>query len=422
MDPGSWFMIVLIVVLIALSAFFSGTETAFSSLNRIRMKHEAENGNTHAKKAIDISDNFDAAITTILIGNNIVNIASTAIATVLFTTWMPTFGAAVSTVVMTVTVLIFGEILPKSIAKENSEPFALRVAGILSFLMTVFKPAVWFFRMLKKLASKMGKSGEEKPSVTEEELKYIIETIETEGVLEEQESDLVQSALDFDEISVKEILVPRVDMFAIDAKEDLDDILKHVMEEHYSRVPVYEKNIDNVIGILSIRDLMEAKLKGEEIDIKKMLNPVVFVHRSMKISTALNMLKKNKQHMAVVTDDYGGTKGLVTMEDILEELVGDIWDESDEVVTEFRKITENSYEVSGDMNVYELFDEIEFAPRDFPNNYTTVGGWVLDVMEHIPELNESFEYENLRVTVWEIEDQRIKKLLVEKIEKPSEDE
>lgn len=415
-------MVVLIAVLIALSAFFSGTETAFASLNRIRMKHEAENGDVRAKRAIDISDNFDAAITTILIGNNIVNIASTAIATVLFTKLLPSSGAAVSTVVMTVLVLIFGEVLPKSFAKENSEGLALKVSGILSVLMTIFKPAVWFFKTLKKLASKMSKATEEQPSVTEEELKYIIETIETEGVLEEQERDLVQSALDFDDISVKEILVPRVDMFAVDVKEDIDTILSQVMEEHYSRVPVYEKSIDNIIGILSIRDLMEAKVKGEEINIREMLNQAIFIHRSMKVSAALNVLKKNKQHMAVVTDDYGGTKGLVTMEDILEELVGDIWDESDEVVSEIRQITENSYEVSGDMNVYELFEEIDFEPKDFSNNYTTVGGWVLDVIEHIPELNESFEFEGIRVTVWEIEDQRIKKLLIEKQEKNSDGE
>ncbi len=408
-------MVILIVVLIAMSSFFSASETAYSSLNRIRLKHEAENGDARAKRAIDISDNFDAALTTILIGNNIVNIASTAIATVLFTRWFPASGAAVSTVVMTITVLIFGEVMPKSFAKENSEKFALSVSGILCTLMTIFKPAVWFFRMLKKFASKMGKTVDEQPSVTEEELKYIIETIETEGVLEEQERDLVQSALDFDDISVKEILVPRVDMFAVDIKEDIDVILKQVMEEHYSRVPVYEKSIDNIIGILSIRDLMEARLKGEEINIKEMLNQAVFIHRSMKVSAALNVLKKNKQHMAVVTDDYGGTKGIVTMEDILEELVGDIWDESDEVIDEFRQITENSFEVSGDMNVYEMFEEIDFEPKEFSNNYTTVGGWVLDVIEHIPELNESFEFENIRVTVWEVEDQRIKKLLVEKL-------
>lgn len=415
-------MIVLVVILVALSAFFSASETSYSSLNRIRLRHEAENGDARAKKAIEISDNFDAALTTILIGNNIVNIASTAIATVLFTTWLPNSGAAVSTIVMTVIVLIFGEVLPKSFAKENSESFALSIAGILKLLMTVFKPAVWFFKMIKNLAMKMSKTMDEQPSVTEEELKYIIETIETEGVLEEQERDLVQSALDFDDISVKEILVPRVDMFAVDIKEDIDTILKQVMEEHYSRVPVYEKSIDNIIGILSIRDLMEARIMGKEINLRDMLNQAVFIHRSMKVSAALNVLKKNKQHMAVVTDDYGGTKGLVTMEDILEELVGDIWDESDEVVNEIIQITENSYEVSGDMNVYEMFEEIDFEPKEFSNNYTTVGGWVLDVVEHIPELNESFEFENIRVTVWELEDQRIKKLLVERLETEDDEE
>ena len=421
LDP-SWLMAASIVVLIGLSAFFSGTETAFSSLNRIRMKHQADEGDPRAATALSIADDFDAALTTILIGNNIVNIGSTAIATVLFTNLLGASGAAVSTVVMTILVLIFGEIMPKSLAKENSEKVALGVGPILHALMVFFKPAVWFFKGLKSLASRLGRAGASEPSVTEEELKYIIETIETEGVIDEAERDLVQSALDFDDISVKEILVPRVDMFAVDIEDTPQEIFDQVMEENYSRIPVYEKSIDNIIGILSARDLLEARVKGEEIDIRSLLNSAVFIHRSMKISAAMNVFKKHKQHMAIVTDDYGGTQGLVTMEDILEELVGEIWDESDEVVNEFRPITEDSFEVSGDMNVYEMFEEIGVElPRDFSGNYTSVSGWVLDVMEHIPERNESFEFCGVRVTVWELEDQRITKLLVEKLPK-EEDE
>ncbi len=414
MDSTDSLSILLIAILVALSAFFSSTETAFSSINRIRMQNYAEDGNEKAKLVLKIANQYDKALSTILIGNNIVNIASTAVATLFFTKLCGAErGAAVSTVVMTLAVLTFGEILPKNFAKANSEKIAMGVAGILNMLMWLLTPIVAVF---VKMSAALNKNVDEQPSVTEQELKYIIETIKEEGVLEEQESELAQSALEFDDIVVQEILTPRVDMAALNVDDTQQHILKIVEEEGYSRMPVYKDTIDNIIGIVRVKDILFRVAHNEPIELEKILRPCTYVHRTMKIAQLLNLLRRNKNYVAIITDDYGGTMGMVTMEDILEELVGDIWDESDEVVDELVQVNENTYEVNGDCNIYDLFKHLHLDERELECSAHTVGGWTMETFERIPHEGESFVWGELRVTVMNIEDQRITKLKVEKLE------
>lgn len=413
MDSISWVMYLLLLVLVGLSAFFSASETAFSTVNKIRLKHYAEEGSHKALTALEVAENYDNTISTILIGNNIVNIGSASLATVIATALFGAAGAAISTVVMTIVVLIFGEILPKSFAKANSEVVALRTAGIIRFLMMILSPIVKLFKILTDSITKTDELSEKTPTVTEQELKIIIEAIEEEGVLEEQESELVQSALEFDEIMVQEVLTPRVDMVAIDLNDDIGDIVEEVLQERFTRIPVYEKNIDNVIGVLQTRDLLEQVIRGTEIDVRSLLSDALFVHKTKKISSLLADFKRKRLHMAVVTDDYGGTMGIVTMEDLLEQLVGDIWDEDEEEEHDLVKVGDNKFEVSGDMNVYDLLEIIEYNDKNFDSEYNSMSGWALEMFQRIPEVGDSFVYDTLKVTVTALEEQRITKLLVE---------
>lgn len=402
-----------LIVLIILSAFFSASETAYASVNKIRLKNYADEGNKRAKTALYIAENFDNALSTILIGNNVVNITATSMATILFTNLFGASGAAIATVVMTIIVLIFGEILPKSYAKQNSEKIALWESSILLLLMKLSSPIVWVFIKIKTIFTS-SKSSETVPSMTEQELKYIIETIEEEGVLHEQESELIQSALAFDEITVQEILIPRVDMVAFSVDQDVEEIKERIIREKFSRIPVYEKSIDKIIGTLGARTFFENIITNKNLSIKEMLIDCLFVHKTMRISALLSEFKRRKLHIAIVKDDFGGTMGMVTMEDILEQLVGDIWDEHDEVIHEICKISDTMFEVSGDANIYEMFAYIGIEDRTFDSDYNTLSGWAFEVLEHIPQVGENFAYKNLSLTIMQMEDNRIIKLLVEK--------
>ncbi len=417
MDDGLLYFV--LVLLIAGSAFFSGSETALSTFNRVRMKNAAEEGDKKAKKVLKVADDYDKTISTILIGNNIVNIASSSLATVLLLKIFPHNGALISTIVMTVVVLIFGEVTPKSMAKAQADKLALLVAPIIDFLRTVFTPVSF---LLVKLTNQLNKNvDDDQPSVTEEELISIIESIEEEGVLDEAESDLVQSALEFDEIEVQEVLTHRVDMIAMDLDDPWEEQLKLVQNEGISRFPVYEDTIDHIVGVVRAKDLLLAEVSGQR-DLRKLITPIMFVHSTMSISTLLNDLRRQKMQMAIVTDDYGGTLGLVTMEDCLEELVGEIWDEYDKVEEEFIDLGNDVYEVSGEMNIYDMFDNLDINTRNLESDYNTLSGWTVEQMEHIPQVGESFTYENLRVTVKEMEEQRITKLTVERFPLPDSDE
>ena len=398
-----------------LSAFFSSTETAYSSVNQVRLKSYADNGSKKAKKAYRISENYDKALSAILVGNNIVNIAASSLCTLLFVSFFgEANGTLLSTVILTVVILIFGEVLPKNIAKENSEKVAMAFSTPLYLIMLLLSPVTFLLLKLSSLAKRVASKGktEKEPTVTEDELKYIVESIEDEGVLEEQESELVQSALDFDEKTAADILTPRVDMTAVNIDDDPGKIKDVIMKERFSRIPVYKDNIDNIIGILHSRDFLEALLVGSQPDIKNLIQPAFFIYRSKKLSALLADFKHKKLHIAVVTDDYGGTLGIVTMEDLLEQIVGDIWDEDEEIEHKFKKLGENKYEISGDMNIDDMLELLEKDDKYIRSDSKSVGGWVIEQIGDIPETGSSFEYKDLSVTVGEMEDQRITSITI----------
>ncbi len=405
--------VIIIIVLILLSAFFSASEMAFSSVNRIRLRNFSNQGDKRADVALKIVNDFDKALTAILIGNNIVNIASTSIATIVFTQKFGTASVGISTLVMTFVVLVFGEILPKSLAKENAESFTLAIAKIMSVLIFVLTPIINLFIALKKGVSKLfGKNSINNPSVTEEELKYIIEEIEDEGVLEEQESDLVRSALEFDEIAINEILIPRVNITGIEISEDTEKIKEIFLAERYSRLPVFDKTIDNIIGIIHQKDFFELYLKGEK-EIKQIVQDAFYISEHKKISEVLSAMQRTKTHMAIVLDQYGGTAGLVTLEDIIEELVGEIYDENDEEENDFEVIGESSYEISGGLSISDLQEYLELDEDIIETECNSVGGWVMELMEHIPEKGEKVEWGIFAITVLDVEEQRIRRLHLE---------
>lgn len=419
-DPANLGQYILLVVLTALSAFFSASETAFSSVNKIRLKNYVSDGNRKAERALKIAEDFDRMLSAILIGNNIVNIASASIGTVIFTKLFGAAGAAISTVVMTIVVLIFGEILPKSYAKENSEKVTMNFAAPLNAVMVVLTPLVWVFTKLQSLV-KSKKGDEDTPSVTQEELKFIIEEIEDEGVLQESESELLQSALEFQEITVDEILTPRVDLVAADVNDSVEEIKALFMEHRYSRIPIYEKTVDSIIGVLWERDFFRELINGNEVDIRSLTRKTIFVPEKQLISSLMRELQMSKIHMAVVTDSYGGTVGIVTLEDIVEELVGEIWDEKDEVIETIVKLDDNEYIVDADLNVFDMLEELEIELKDFEPESNTVGGWVLEEMKKIPEEGESFEYTPMTVTIHEVSEKRVEKIKV-KVEIPEPEE
>ena len=418
-----WFSYILLVILIALSAFFSASETAYTTVNKIRLQNYVDAGSKKAKTALFIAENYDRTLTTILIGNNIVNIGASSIATLLFVKLFGPSGAAISTAVMTILILIFGEVLPMSFAKESSEKFALAFSRSLRILMTVFWPVVFLFIQLKKVAKHISPIKEEEtPTVTEQELKFIVESIEDEGVLEKQESELVQHALEFDEKTVQEVLTPRVDMTTLDIEDDLQTNIGLVLTERFSRIPVCRGTSDRIIGILHTKDLLEALVRGDAIDLASMVQPAFFVYKTKKLSSLLADFKRNKTHVAIVTDDYGGTVGMVTMEDLLEELVGDIWDEDEEIIRDFVRIDSQHFLISGDLTIRELFDHLDLPFSNLESNHTSCGGWALEALGHIPQAGEAFRFKNMTLTIQEMDDQRVKKLSVYLAPQPEEEE
>lgn len=405
MDNQNLGRIILIIVAMIFSALFSSCETAFSSVNKIRLKNYAAQGDKRAEKALKIANSFEDALTTVLVGNNIVNITMASVSTVLFTTLFGSGAVGISTAVTTVLVLIFGEILPKSYAKENAERLSLFFAGPLSFLIILFKPIIFIFN---KLASIL-KNGKVEPSVTEDELKYIIEEIEEQGVLEEQEGDLVRSALDFDEITVNEILIPRVKVIGVEKNASIDEIKSLFIDEMYSRLPVYDKSLDNIIGMITNKRFFKMLAQGGN-DITEIIQDVAHFSDLKLISEALRDMQRSKTHLAVVLDQYGGTKGIVTLEDIIEELVGEIYDENDEVIPSIVKISENEYEVSGDLSISDMLDQLGLDEDMIESTYTSVGGWVTEILEHIPEQNETAEYGAFKITVLQVKEQSVEKI------------
>lgn len=416
--------IFLIIILIMCSAFFSATETALSSANKIRLKNMADNGSHAAQHTLNVLAKYDKALTTILIGNNIVNIACSSIATIIAIQLVgEQYGSLVSTIATTVIVLIFGEVLPKSIAKDFAEPVAMFSSAVISFLMVIFTPFSAFFILLKKGMSKIFHR-KKSVSMTEEELKVMIDEIEDEGVLETQESDLVRSALEFDEITVDEIITPRVRITAVEVGENINDVRRKFLQEEYSRMPVYERTLDNIIGIITEKEFFKQYEKSGDFTIRSIMQETIYLPQMQKLSEVFRTMQKQKCHMSVVLDQHGGTLGIVTMEDILEELVGEIWDESDEVKSPVTVVGNNIFEVYGDVSLNSLrrFLESRDIPADIESEAHTVAGWVLGLFGSIPKSGDEITNGCFKVTVLDAAELRVNRVRIEIINTESEEQ
>ena len=389
MDDGSITLLVALIVLIAFSAFFSASETAFSSLNQIRLKSRAEEGDTSAARVLAMAEKYDKLLSSILIGNNIVNIAAASIGTVLFTKWLgEERGATASTVVLTIVVLIFGEVTPKTLAKEMPETIATAVSPVLNLLMTFFTPLTWLFSQWKKLLGRFVHSSES-DAITEGELITMVSEAENDGELTDRESQLIRSAIEFDDVEVEEILTPRVDVVAVEDDISLEELAQTFAESGYSRLPVYHDTVDNIIGVVHEKDFYIARLK-KSVTMEDLIAPTLYTTGSTQISQLLRTLREQHHHMAVVVDEYGGTEGIITLEDILEELVGEIWDEHDEATEDFRQQSDGSWLVSGSASVDDLYETLDL-PEDEDIDSNTVNGLVQEKTHHLPKVGDHFQ-------------------------------
>ena len=403
--------IIIIVVCVILSAYFSATETAFSTFNRIRVKNMAEKGNKKAALALRLSDNYDSLISAILIGNNIVNILASAMATLLFAKLIVNqdLAATVSTGVLTVVLLIFGEISPKTIAKYNPESFVLFSAPIINFVRVILFPFIIIFNGWQKLLAKLFKKNEDQ-GMTEEELISIIEEAEEEGDIDKEESDLIKSAIEFGDLEVGDIFTPRIDITSLPVGADKETVAKTFSESGYSRLPVYDGDIDNVVGILYYKDFYTVAYKTN-VALEEIIKPVIYVAKTQPVNELMKELQEKQLHMAVVTDEFGSTAGIVTLEDILEEIVGESWDEHDEIIEEIKEVGENEYVVSGKANTEKLFDELDIDLDD-EIDAVTVGGWAMEVLGKIPEVGDTFEEHGVAVEVLEMDGRRVESVHV----------
>lgn len=411
---------IAITVLIAVSAFFSGTEIAYSSANPVRLKNLGKNGESFAlKTAIKVLDNYENLLSTILIGNNIANMASSSIATLVVIGWWGEDYAWTSTVIMTMLVLTFGEILPKVIAKQLPETFCVLSAVPIYILSLILKPLNFVIMAFVNLVSKLWQRGvTDSEAVSEDDFENIIDIVEDEGVLDEEQCDLLQNALDFDEVLAYEIITHRVDMDAIDIRDPYEVNVRKCEESTYSRLPVYEDTTDNIIGILHLNHFYKKYVDGKKVNFRDLLLPVNFVHKTMSLPDVLEKMKENKCHMVVVLDEYGGTMGILTMEDVLEQLVGEIWDESDEIEREFVCIDETHFEADGDMRVYDFFDEFDIdidEDEDFEGDTATVGGWTVTMLDGEVNEGDTFTFENLEISVLKVDGYRIERIGVHEL-------
>jgi putative hemolysin len=408
MDDGSMTLWVTLVILVAFSAFFSASETAFSSLNQIRLKSRADDGDRTAARVLAMSEQYDKLLSTILIGNNIVNIAAASIGTIIFTKMLGAErGATVSTMVLTIVVLIFGEVTPKSLAKENAESFAMFSAPLLRVFLAILRPVNFIFSQWKRLLGLLFRHQPDE-GITEEELITMVDQAENEGGLDQHEGQLIRSAIEFNDLEVEEILTPRVDIVAAEDTATMDEIAAIFAENGYSRLPIYHDTIDNIIGVIHEKDFHAARYHGQE-DVSAIVSNVLYTTGSTKISDLLRILQRAKAHMVIVVDEYGGTEGLCTLEDIVEELVGEIWDEHDEVIEEFKKQSDGSYLISCNANLTDLYDLFSIKGE---RDCTTVSGWVMEEIGRVPEEGDHFVYENLDVTVTRVDHRRVLEIRV----------
>jgi CBS domain containing-hemolysin-like protein len=393
---------------------FSAGEMAFSTANRIRLRSLSDDGNKKAKTAVKLIEHYDKTLTTILVGNNIVNILSASIATAVFAKAFGAAGIGIATALMTVVVLVFGEVIPKTYAKYRAETLALALADVLFLLVILFTPIVFLFGILQKFVIILSsKNKKNHPSVTEDELKIIINEIEDEGVLEEQESRLVRSALEFDDITVDKIFIPRTKMTAVSKDWSVEKIKQLFADDRYSRLPVYDGSVDNIIGIIYEKDFFAKFLGGEDLDdFSGIIKNALYVTEFDRISEVLPKMQKTKIHMAIVKDQYGGTSGIVTLEDIIEELVGEIYDENDEIIPSVVKISENEYEIAPDLNIGDFEEQLGLPAEYIQTEANTVGGWAMEILGEIPEIGDSAVFGCLKLTVTDSDKQKINKIKV----------
>ena len=414
MDDGSRLPWIIAALLLVCAAFFAVTETSMASASRSRIKASAERGDFRAKKTLYVLDNFDLAISTLLICTNIVHIAAASIVTLAVTKKWGVSAVSISTIITTIVVFFAGEMLPKSVAKKYSDTLALSCAPVLCFFMKLFAPLSKLLTWIGQAAAKLT-PGDSQISVTEDELYDIIEDMTEEGSLDEDQGDLISSALQFGDVTVESVLTPRVDIVAININSSHAELLSLIKSTNHSRLPVYEGSIDNIIGVLQIRKYIKAYLRlGENLDIKPMLDEVLFVHQSTNIDELLPILSKRKLNIAVVTDNYGGTLGIVTVEDILEELVGEIWDEDDVIEEPMVEIGDGVYEVGADETVSDVFDQLGYEDPENDEELvnTLMGEWAYEMFDTIPKPGDSFRYHQVLVTVKDMNHNRIMKLTV----------
>ena len=412
--------IILMVICVTFSAYFSATETAFSSLNKTRLKVLAEKGDKRASLALDLSDKYDKMITSILIGNNIVNIAFSSICTVLVIGMLKGAGnaATISTVVSTIIVLVCGEVTPKSLAKESPEKFAMFSAPFLKVIMWVLTPFAWMFSQLKKLVGMVVKSDDDR-RMTQEELLMLVDEVQQEGGLDEDEHELLRSAIEFTDRDAEDILTHRVDLEAVSISDSTQEITKVFDESRFSRLLVYNEDIDDIVGVIHQSDFYnDVVMHGKAIS--DIMSEPVFVPKSLKISDLLKLLQKQKSHIAIVNDGYGGTLGIVTMEDILEELVGEIWDEHDEVVEDIRSEGEDTWAVTGNADLYRLLDKMDIDEDEVES--ASITGWVMEELDKVPEKGDTFEMDGWKVTVTDTDERRVQEIRVEKLESDDEED
>ena len=424
-----WWAYVVILVMICLSAYFSASEIAFNTANKMRLRKASEAGSCTAKIAYQICDKFTTSLSAILIGNNLANIAVSTCSTLIVMNLFKNnvaLASTITTILITVVILIFGEIVPKVLSKQNADT-VVRIIAIPTRVLTVILSPFVFIVMailfvLRKIWGNDRKDDE--PTVTEEELVSIIDTVEEEGVINEGQGELLQSTLEFSDTTIEKIMTPRIDVTAINMADDPEKIMALLSDmTQFSRLPVYEDSIDNIVGILSLTRYYKATLDEVNPDIRSILLKPCKLHKTMKLPAALAKLRDAKMHLAIVIDEYGGTLGVVTMEDILEELVGDIWDDTDVIITECLATGESTYEVLGDMNIDDFFEEIDFVkPESFTCEYSTMGGWAIEMLEADPHVGDSFRYENIFIIVAQMDEERVTKLtvLVEQVKNEEE--
>ena len=419
-----YLVIMGIVLCICFSAFCSASEMAYSSCNAMRLESMKNSGSKRAGRAVLITEHFDDALSAILIGNNLANIGASSLASVLVIMLTGTEDYAwLATLILTLLVIIFGETMPKITTKKNPNTVAVRHSGAVRFMMIILRPLIWLVvKLIHLITFKLPVPDQGGPEEAVEELQSIIETAEVEDVLDEDQSELLQAAIDFAEVSALEVMTARVDVCAIDIEDDWEDILSVIEEAPYSRLPVYEGSVDNIIGVLYLNHFLKALSDGDRVDIRKLLMPTCYVYKTMKLPAVLNQLRHAKQHLAIVTDEYGGTLGVLSMEDVLEQIVGDIWDETDTVEQEMVRRSDGSYELEGSMLLEDFLETIGRNTEDFEAESSTVGGWTLEMFGGFPKVGDSFRYEDMTVTVLSMVDgRRVGKVLVQLDEKKDEE-